>query len=84
MTNTGKTLYVKTDTDVERELDRRILLGQEPESPEHCSEMENPKPNTCISEVGERSVAKIRRYIALTGMQKQGGGGSCPSNLGEI
>ena len=83
MTNTGKTLHGETETDAERELGRHILPGPKPESPKHCSETENGEQNTCISEVGESSVAKIRRYIALAGMQEWGGGSS-PSHFGDI
>ena len=85
MTNTDKTLHGETETDAERELGRHILPGPKPESPKHCSETENGEQNTCISEVGESSVAKIRRYrYSISRDARMGGGGSSPSHFGDI
>ena len=81
MTNTDKALDGETDSDAERELGRHILLGSKPESPEHCSETENGEPNTCVSEVDESRMAKIRRYVALAGMQEAGRGRKLPFQL---
>ena len=73
MTNTDKTLHGKTVTDAEREVGRHILLGPKPESPEHCSETENGEPNNCVSEVGESSMAKIRRCIGPSQLYEPSG-----------
>ena len=57
--------------DTEWELGRRIFLGPYPESPEHCSELENRELSISDSEIGE---TRISRYITSAGTHDRGRG----------